>query len=158
MGAYLTRPVATFLAFPVARASMPRVRGRHQQEEDSTMQKDDELDLSLNPHRTEERAAAAMETAARLASRGIRVTGQEDSEDLVDLLTAVEQFEEMVEARGGDLMVDDLKSSQPDDPHFVVPERQQGEGLRSYLGRVEAATARLRSHPSLPDRASSMEG
>jgi len=122
------------------------------------MQKDDELDLSLNPHRMEERAAATMETAARLASRGIRVTGQEDSEDLVDLLTAVEQFEEMVEAHGGDLMVDDLKSSQPDDPHFVVPEREPGESLRGYLERIEAATARLRNHPSLPDRASSTEG
>jgi hypothetical protein len=121
------------------------------------MQKDDELDLTLNPHRAEERAAAGMETAARLASRGIRVTGHEDSEDLVDLLTAVERFEEWVEARGGDLMVDDLKSSQPDDPHFVVPERQAGESLRSYIGRIEAATGRLRDHPSIPDQASSVE-
>jgi hypothetical protein len=121
------------------------------------MQQDDELDLSLNPHRAEERAAAGMETAARLASRGIAVTGQEDSEDLVDLLTAVERFEEWVEARGGDLMVDDLKSSEPDDPHFVVPTRERGESLRSYIGRVEAATAILRDHPAQPHRASSLE-
>ena len=120
------------------------------------MQKDDELDLSLNPHRAEERAAAGMETAARLASRGIRVTGHEDSEELVDLLTAVERFEELVEALGGDLMVDDLKSSEPDDPHFVVPEREPGENLRRYIGRIEAAIARLRDHPSQPDRTSSV--
>ena len=117
------------------------------------MQQDDELDLTLNPHRAEERAAAAMETTARLRSRGIDVSEREASEDLVDLLTAVERFEEAVEAHGGDLMVDDLKSSQPDDPHFVVPRRDAGERLRDYIGRVEAATRRLRAHPSQADRA-----
>jgi hypothetical protein len=111
--------------------------------------KDDELELSLNPHRAEERAAAAMETAARLHTRGIEVSGREASEDLVDLLTAVERFEEAVEAHGGDLMVDDLKSSQPDDPHFVVPRRENGEPLRQYIGRIEVATVRLRAHRSL---------
>jgi len=118
------------------------------------MKKDDELDLTLNPHRLEERAAAALETAARLQSRGIEVTGREDPEDLVDLLTAVERFEEWVEARGGDLMVDDLKSPQPDDPHFVVPRRARGEPLRQYIGRIEAAADGLRRHPSHPDQAS----
>lgn len=112
------------------------------------MQRDDELDLSLNPHRAEERAAAGLETAARLNGRGIAVTGREDSEDLVDLLTAVERFEEAVEARGGDLMVDDLNSSQPDDPHFVLPRRKPGESLRDYSGRIEAATRELQRHPS----------
>lgn len=112
------------------------------------MKRDDELDRSLNPHRAEERAAAALETAARLRGRGIEVSGREDSEDLVDLLTAVERFEEAVEARGGDLMVDDLKSSEPDDPNFVVPRRAGGEGLRHYLQRIEAATTGLRSHPA----------
>ena len=112
------------------------------------MKQDDELDASLNPHREEERAAAGLETAARLRSRGISVTGHEDSEDLVDLLTAVERFEEAVEAHGGDLMVDDLKSSEPDDPHFVVPRRESGEPLRRYVQRIEAATAALRRHPA----------
>ncbi|HEV8453604.1 MAG TPA: hypothetical protein VGQ69_06340 [Gemmatimonadales bacterium] len=121
------------------------------------MKKDDELEISLNPHRLEERAAASLETAGRLHSRGIEVTGHEDSEDLADLLAAVEGFEEWVEARGGDLMVDDLNSSQPDDPRFVVPERAPGENLRSYIGRIEAATARLRDHPSLPGEAPSVE-
>lgn len=117
------------------------------------MRKDDRLETALNPHRAEERAGAALETAARLRSRGIEVTGREDSEALVDLLTAVESFEEAVEMHGGDLMVDDLKSSRPDDPHFVVPRRREGEPLRDYIGRIEAARASLRDHPSLSDRA-----
>ncbi|HEV8148654.1 MAG TPA: hypothetical protein VGP61_00570 [Gemmatimonadales bacterium] len=116
------------------------------------MQKDDKLETALNPHRAEERAGAAMETAARLRSRGIEVTGHEDSEDLVDLLTAVESFEAVVEMHGGDLMVDDLKSSQPDDPRFVVPRRREAETLRSYIDRIEDARASL-DHPSLSDRA-----
>jgi len=92
------------------------------------MKIDDALETSLNPHRAEERAQAAREAAARLRSRGIDVTGKEDSEALGDLLGAVERFEDSVEMHGGDLMVDDLKSSQPDDPHFVVPRRNDGEG------------------------------
>jgi hypothetical protein len=121
------------------------------------MKKDDELEVSLNPHRAEERAAASRETAARLHSRGIEVSGQEDSEDLADLLSAVERFEEWVEARGGDLMVDDLNSSEPDDPHFVVPQREPGETLRSYIGRIDAAAAGLRDHPTLPGEAPGVE-
>ena len=100
--------------------------------------KDDEL---------EARRTAAAEVADRLRSRGIAVTGTEDPEDLVNLLSAVERFEEAVEAHGGDLMVDDLKSAQPDDRHFVVPRRGAGEGIRAYIARIDAATAGLRHHP-----------
>src|SRR5213592_203330 len=106
------------------------------------MDQDDELDA---------RTAAAAEVAARLRSRGISVTGAEDPEDLVNLLSAVERFEAAVEAQGGDLMVDDLKSAQPDDRHFVVPRRGHGEAVRAYIGRIEEATARLRRHPREPD-------
>src|SRR5438034_6410137 len=49
---------------------------------------------------------------------------------LGDLLEAVERFENVVEAHGGDLMVDDLKSSEPDDRHFVLPRRNKGEAIR----------------------------
>src|SRR5256884_947913 len=73
----------------------------------------------------EERAAAVAEVAARLRSRGIALTGAEDPGDLADLLSAVERFEAAVEAHGGDLMVDDLKSSRPDDRHFVVPRSEE---------------------------------
>ena len=99
----------------------------------------------------EERAAAVADVAARLRNRGIAVTGTESPEDLVDLLTAVERFEAAVEAHGGDLMVDDLKSSRPDDLHFVVPRRAHGEAMRTYIARIDEATARLRRHPRRPD-------
>src|SRR5439155_1217245 len=97
-----------------------------------------------------ERAAAVAEVATRLRSRGIAVTGGEQPEDLVDLLSAVERFEAMVEAHGGDLMVDDLKSAEPDDRHFVVLRRAHAEAVRAYIGRIEEATGRLRRHPRLP--------
>src|SRR5213596_1927856 len=97
-----------------------------------------------------ERAAAAAEVSARLRSRGVAVTGGETPEDLVDLLSAVERFEAAVEAHGGDLMVDDLKSSRPDDQHFVVPRRAHGEAMRTYIARIDEAAARLRRHPRRP--------
>jgi hypothetical protein len=97
------------------------------------------------------RKAAAAEVTTRLRDRGIDVTGSEKGEDLADLLSAVQRFEAAVEAHGGDLMVDDLKSSRPDDRHFVVPRRAKGEVARTYIGRIDEATARLRRHPSRPD-------
>ena len=98
----------------------------------------------------EERTAAA-EVAARLRQRGITVTGAEPPDELADLFSAVERFEAAVEAHGGDLMVDDLRSSRPDDPHFVLPRRAQGERIRAYTARIDAATAGLGRHPRQPD-------
>src|SRR5256886_17640830 len=98
-----------------------------------------------------ERAAAVAEVATRLRRRGIAVTGAEPPEDLVDLLSAVERFEAVVEAHGGDLMVDDLKSSEPDDRHFVVPRRAAGEAGRRYIGPIAGATAPFRPHPPRAD-------
>ena len=99
----------------------------------------------------DERDSVAAEVAARLRSRGISVTAAEEPGQLADLLTAVERFEAAVERHGGDLMVDDLKSSQPDDRHFVVPRRDRGESIRAYIGRIDDATAQLRRHPRQPD-------
>src|SRR3989449_2920574 len=98
----------------------------------------------------EERAAAAAEVAERLRRRGIALTGAERPDDLVDLLSAVERFEAVVEAHGGDLMVDDLKSSQPDDSHFVVPRRGHGETVRAYVIRIDEAARRPPGHPRKP--------
>ena len=100
----------------------------------------------------EQRSAAVAEVAARLRSRGITVTGAERPEELADLLSAVERFEATVEAHGGDLMVDDLKSVEPDDRHFVVPRRAHAEPVRTYIGRIDEATVQLRRHPRQPDR------
>jgi hypothetical protein len=97
------------------------------------------------------RAAATAEVAERLRRRGIALTGAERSGDLADLLSAVERFEKTVEAHGGDLMVDDLKSSQPDDRHFVLPRREHGESIRAYIIRIDNAADGLRRHPRRPD-------
>jgi len=98
-----------------------------------------------------ERAAAAAEVSTRLRSRGVAVTGGESPEELVDLLSAVERFEAAVEAHGGDLMVDDLKSSRPDDRHFVMPRRVPREAVRAYIGRIDAARLALGPHPRRAD-------
>src|SRR6266446_10164103 len=101
--------------------------------------------------RTGDQERAAAEVADRLRRRGIAVTGAERTDDLADLLSAVERFEAAVEAHGGDLMVDDLKSPQPDDRHFVLPRRAPGELVRAYINRIDAATSGLRKHPRRPD-------
>src|SRR5882672_7908532 len=98
-----------------------------------------------------ERRHVASEVADRLRHRGVVLTGSERPEELADLLSAVERFEAAVEAHGGDLMVDDLKSVQPDDRHFIVPRRAHGEVTRTYISRIDEATAKLRRHPPRPD-------
>ncbi|HKE90885.1 MAG TPA: hypothetical protein VKB45_11130 [Gemmatimonadales bacterium] len=98
-----------------------------------------------------ERDSVAAEVAARLRSRGIGVTAADGPADLADLLSAVERFEAAVERHGGDLMVDDLNSSQPDDRHFVVPQRDRGESIPAYIIRIDDATERLRRHPRRTD-------
>jgi hypothetical protein len=91
----------------------------------------------------------AAEVADRLRRRGIPLRGDERPEDLADLLVAVERFEAAVEARGGDLMVDDLNSSRPDDPHFVLPARHRADSVCAYIARIEESTARVRQHPDI---------
>lgn len=91
----------------------------------------------------------AEEVADRLRRRGIPLSGDERPEDLADLLTAVERFEMTVESRGGDLMVDDLNSTEPDDPHFVLPARMPDESVRDYTARIEAATDAVKQHPNI---------
>lgn len=89
----------------------------------------------------------AAEVADRLRRRGIKLFGTEKPEELVDLLSAVERFEAAVEAHGGDLMVDDLKSSRPDDRHFVLPRREVADSARVYIVKIDEATMALGRHP-----------
>ena len=98
-----------------------------------------------------QREAVTAEVATRLRDRGITLTGAEEPGAVADLLTAVERFEAVVEAHGGDLMVDDLKSPQPDDAPFVVPRRGHAEPIRSYIRRIDEAAAALRRHPRHTD-------
>ena len=101
----------------------------------------------LDPHRAEEQRTARLETEGRLASRGIVARQDDDDIELADLLDAVEQFEDMVEAQGGDLMVDHIGTDRPDDPAFVLPPRPEGETVPAYRHRVLEALNRLRRRP-----------
>jgi hypothetical protein len=103
------------------------------------------------PRPDDERAGVVAEVTDRLRHRGIVVGPTDGPADLADLLSAVEEFELAVEAHGGDLMVDDLKSTRPDDRHFVLPGRAHAESIRAYIGRISAATNGLRKHPRHPD-------
>lgn len=102
----------------------------------------------LDPHRAEEQRSARLETESRLAARGIVALRDDDDIELADLLDAVEQFEDMVEAKGGDLMVDHIGSDLPDDPAFVLPPRRAGESAPAYQIRVLEALDRLRTPPT----------
>ncbi len=104
-----------------------------------------EIDEVLNPHRREEQSRAREHTADILARRGVRLNGDETDEDLADLWSAVERFEAMVEARGGDTMTNAPTSAEPDNPAFVLPERKARESARDYTDRIlEAAVALTR--------------
>ncbi len=102
------------------------------------------LDEILDPHREEEREAAAMELSGRLAQKGVEVGSDEDPAQLADLLSAVEEFERAVENAGGDLFVNSPESSEPQDPRFVLPMRRADEPLPRYRERILAAGGALK--------------
>jgi len=104
----------------------------------------EQISEMLDPHRREEREAAATEVAGRLLQKGIDVnSADEDPAILADLLSAVERFENAVINRGGDLMVNMPTSTDPQDPAFVLPVRRDDESLSSYIGHIDEATAML---------------
>lgn len=93
----------------------------------------------------------SQEIAGRLAAVGVRLAGDETPDQLVQLQEAVERFETVVQARGGDLMVDETPrggSSEPDDPHFALPSRPDHETVAQYLVRLSRATDEVRRHPT----------
>jgi hypothetical protein len=94
----------------------------------------------LDPHRRDERRAAAIELSGRLAQKGIEVSPDEDPAELADLLSAVEEFESAVIAAGGDLMINSPESSDPQDSRFVIPLREPREPISDYRERIVAAT------------------
>ena len=98
----------------------------------------------LNPNRVEEERHARQEAEYRLSERGIRVDTADSDESVADLLDAIERFEAAVEAKGGDLFVNRVGSSEPEDPAFVPPERREGESAEDYRQRIESATDALR--------------
>ena len=110
------------------------------------------LQEELDPHRREEIQRVTQETADRLRQRGVSLTGKESSDELVSLLDAVEEFELVVERRGGDLMMDEPpegETPQPDDVHFALPRRREPESVSDYLVRIQERTSMIRRHPPL---------
>ena len=97
---------------------------------------------ALNPHREEEQLRAREHALDILGRRGVLLTGEETGDELADLWSAVDRFESIVEARGGDTMTNAPDSSEPDNPAFVLPERGSREGAAEYTRRIlEAASA-----------------
>ncbi len=90
------------------------------------------------------------ETAGRLTALGIALDGRETPDELTAMMDAVERFEQAVESRGGDLMVDEAPEGsrpQPDDPHFALPRREPGESPAGYVARLNGATGVVLRHP-----------
>jgi hypothetical protein len=116
-------------------------------EGESKMERDDvsqpDINETLNPHRDEEQERAREHAAEILAARGVRLLGDEGNEELSDLWSAVDRFEAMVEARGGDTMTNSPTSSEPDNPAFVLPERKVRESAPDYTRRILEAAANL---------------
>jgi hypothetical protein len=104
----------------------------------------EERQRALDPHRREEQHRAREETEDRLRERGIPVYPRDGDEEAGDLLDAIERFEAVVESHGGDLLVNRIGSSEPEDPAYVPPLRDPEENITDYRSRVEAATDRLR--------------
>jgi hypothetical protein len=91
--------------------------------------------------------------ASRLRGRGLAVYDSDSPEEVLRLTEAVEEFERAVQSRGGDLMVDEPPlqgTSQPDDPHFVLPQRAADESVTSYMRRLREVIATVRQHPPAP--------
>jgi hypothetical protein len=103
----------------------------------------EEQQEALDPHRREERNAAAVELGGRLRQKGVLLTGRETSAQLDDLMTAIDRFEAAVIARGGDLFVNMPTSNPPENPEFVIPQRVPGEDAEAYAARINAAGSRL---------------
>jgi len=102
-----------------------------------------DVNEALNPHRGEEQERAREHTADLLARRGVLLLGDESDDDLANLWSAVDRFELAVEARGGDTMINSSDSSEPDNPAFVLPERQAREPAPDYTRRILESAARL---------------
>ena len=92
--------------------------------------------------------------ADRLTTLGIRLTGTERPEELLDMVEAVDRFESAVESHGGDLMMDEGpggRTAEPDDPHFALPVRTEYESVAAYLEKLARATDAVRRHPPRAD-------
>ena len=104
----------------------------------------EEHERTLEPHRVEEQRNARQEAEDRLRDRGIPIFPSDSDDSIADLLDAIERFESTVEALGGDLHINRIGSSEPQDPAFVLPERRADESAYDYRASVMAAASALR--------------
>ena len=98
-----------------------------------------------------ERDRIARDMAGRLFTRGVDVRDSDSNDDVTAIEEAVEQFESMVQASGGDLMVDEPprgQEGQPDEPRFRLPLRRADESASAYVERLSRAADELRSRPA----------
>ena len=96
----------------------------------------------------------ASEVAGRLAALGVWLSGAERPDELVAIEEGVEHFEEAVRAHGGDLMVDEGprgRTTEPDDPQFALPLREENEPVSRYVERLARATSNVRRLPPRVD-------
>ena len=99
----------------------------------------------LNPHRNADRERASEVAYSQLRQRGVDVDGSEDSDELANLLSAVERFENVVIALGGDRMVNEPDTDEPENERFVRPQRNADEAIGAYTRRLLAAADELES-------------
>ena len=95
-----------------------------------------------------ERDRIARDIAGRLFSRGVDVRDDDSDDDITEIEDEVERFENLVQAHGGDLMVDEPPRGQkgrPDDARFRLPLRHADESASAYVERLRHASATLRS-------------
>ncbi len=97
----------------------------------------------LDPGREQERRSVSSSVAATLEARGVDLTGDENSEQLVEMLDAVERFEAAVSEAGGDRMINDPDSTNPQEEAFVLPRRGVDESPFEYADRVQHAARRI---------------
>jgi hypothetical protein len=102
-----------------------------------------DVNEALNPHRTEDQLRTRERVTDVLGRRGVLLFGDETGDELADLWSAVERFESVVEARGGDTLTNAPDSSEPDNPLFVLPERHARESAVDYTMRILQAAAAL---------------
>ena len=106
-----------------------------------------------NPGSSADVERVSREIAGRLTARGINLSGRERPQELLALEEATERFERAVQSRGGDLMMDEGprgRTTEPDDPHFVLPKREAHEAVDHYLERLQLATDNVLRHPRKP--------
>lgn len=92
-----------------------------------------------SPARTHERDEVRDELEDRLVRNGVVLSGSESDEQILAIANAVEVFDAARAAAGGDSMVNTQESSQPDDPHYVLPRRRDDEPVEQYVRRVREA-------------------